>query len=72
MRTAILMNPVIKIEGGEQEYGMNVYVSVLRLLAEKKDNPQNTTESVGSRKTNNTTRALRLYETFCLRECPHD
>lgn len=40
IRTAILMNPVIKIEG-EQEYGMNLYVSVLRSLAEKEDNPRN-------------------------------
>lgn len=40
IRTAILMNPVFKIEG-EQEYGMNLYVSVLRSLAEKEDNPRN-------------------------------
>ena len=40
MRTAILMNPVIKI-GNEQKHGMNLYVFVLRTLAEKEDNPHN-------------------------------
>lgn len=40
IRTAILMDPVIKLES-EQEYGMNTYVSVLRKIAEKEDNPHN-------------------------------
>ena len=40
IRTTILMNPVVKI-GEQQEYGMNIYVSVLRSLAEKEDNPRN-------------------------------
>ena len=40
IRTAIFMNPVFKLEG-EQEYGMNVYVSVLRNIAKKEDNPHN-------------------------------